>query len=497
MKKWMKRHAVPVCVLLCIAILISVFISIRVSADAGNYEIRDIEGNASFLDGVTASMVLQDSAHVQNLTLRNGEMEHEYEYTMPIPIRSYHGISMLCSQEFVEHEDADVQMTINTQMEESNDTLNLYTRLMRRTADKVRVSVRLEKDDDRNMVSVQVITDVTVQDDSHPFVFNLMQEITEYKNQITPEGEPMESEPTSFPFDGNGKEITDPRYQSDAEILPLYTEDKYGRVYFTPSLLPYHGGQSAIYLVNEWGGSFTQEPIQKDGYEYYPWYEEIPVGSITKIATFPVDGHELRTVSLDVVDDRLCLLLVVDGMLTMRVYGLDGALQSETALFNYNIDYTTRPRLYTNKSGKSTMLCYRIVHLIYDADADAYVWDDALRDESDDILFCVELGKTVELRSVLAGHEALDRAAYIDRRWVLFESAPGARDEMHPAYTPIRYLLSVLDDRGETLYLGEIVTDINEDDVQYYMAEGEEWYRSNPGYTTHRWLYCDWITEDR
>lgn len=489
MKKRMTRHAAPLCALLCVMILVSVFISIRVSVDAGNYEIRDIEGNTSFLDDVTARMVLQDSTHKQYLTLSNGEIGHTYEYIMPIKERRDESVDY--SQQFVEHEDADVLVTSETNLEDTSDAYDIYVTQLKRAADKVRVSVLLGKvkhyPSSDKVKTVQVITDVTAEDSNHPFVFNYLQDIEHYKKS---EGDAIKDQTDIRPFEDIGMKVTNKKYTEESwRNTPLHAEDDHGTMYFTPALQPFHGGQSAIYRVNAWNtGDVSTEPVEKDGAEYTPAYAEIPLGSVTEIVTFAVD--DLRTVKLDIVDDRLCLLLAVDGMLTLRVYNMDGVLEHELPLFDYDADSTAKSELYTNESGSSTMLCYQLSQSLGEnTDEDL--------NNINEYLFCVELNETAQLKSVITPPQLLLRAAYIKNRWILIETKPDAQDVQHPAYAPLRYYISALDNKGQRLYLGEIKTDAWEDEIQYYMAQDDEWSKHNTYYIDKRMLTCDILTEEQ
>lgn len=497
MKKRIIQHAVPICILLCMAILAGSSIVLNAHAGAGTYRINDIEGDADYLDGIAADIVIGDSAHEQYVSLRNGKLSHEYEYTLPFP--TSRATRYNSSQNYVEHEDADVNVTTNTNLEDTSENHDFYITEMRREADKVRLSIVLEMIDDNhrgmNVKMAQVVTDVVIQDDSKPFVFNLMQEKQVYRNQTTPEGEPAEDVTSLMPFDSNGIEIHSDDYDDPDYDKPLYAQNTDSTMYFTPNLRPFHQGESAIYRVDEWAEEYSQEPVEKDGYEYFPWYSETNLGSVTKVAAIPIDEHEMRTVHLSVIDNRLCLLLIIDGTLTMRVYGMDGTLESEAPLFDLEVNPQMHVTLYTNPSQGSTVLCYHMINALNDEQSGT----DVTNDNKSNILVCVELGDTIKLRSKLLKSPFLLRAGYIDDYWVLVESKPDEpvyNTQDHPGYIPQLYMINILNDEGNTLYSGEIVTDAFEDNIQYYTATGEQWYMQNSSFTTQRWLHCDLITED-
>lgn len=501
MKKRIIQHAVPICILLCVAILAGSFIILNAHAGAGTYKINDIKGDADYLHGVAADIVVGDIAHDQYISLRSGELSHEYEYILPIS--TYRATRYSTSQNYVEHEDADVNVTTNTHLEDTSEEHDFYITEMRREADKVRLSIMLEMIDYNHrrtdVKMAQVVTDVVIQDDSKSFVFNLMQEKEVYKNQTTPEGEPAEDVTSTLPFDSNGIEVHSDDYDDPDYDKPLYAQDTYGTMYFTPSLRPFHRGESAIYRVDEWVEEFSQEPIEKDGFEYFPWYSEIKLGSVTKVAEIPIDGHEMRTVHLSVIDNRLCLLFIIDGTLTIQVYGMDGTLQSEMPLFDLDVNPKMHVTLYTNPSQDSTMLCYHLISAMKQKENDEEAGADVTNDNQDNILICVELCDTVKLRSKLV-RSPLIHAGYIEDRWVLVESIPDMpmyNTPERPGYTPIINIISVLDDAGNTLYSGEIVTDAYEDTIQYYTATGQQWYEQNPNNTMRRWMDCNMITEDK
>lgn len=502
MKKRIIQHAVPICILLCVAILASLYIILNAHASAGTYRIDDIEGDANYLDGVAADIVVGDSAHEQFISLRSGQLSHEYEYALPF--FTNRATRYDSNQNYVEHEDADVGVTTHTHLEYTSADQDIYITEMRREADMVRLSILLEKifDNNRRMdvITAQVVTDVVIQDDSHPFVFNHMQEKAVHKNQTTNDGEPTEDVISTMPFDSYGVDINNDDYSYTGYVKPLYAQDADGTMYFTPDLRPFHRGESAIYRVDEWAEENSREAIEKDGFEFFPWYTEVPKGSVTKVAAIPIDGHEMRTVHLSVVDNRLCLLLIIDGTLTMRVYGMDGTLQSETPLFDMDANPKIKVMLYANPNQDSTMLCYHMINAIKQKENEEEARADSANDNQDNILVCVELGDIVKLRSKLYRSPFLLHAGYIKDNWVLVESMPDTpvyNTPDHPGFTPKRYVINVLDDAGETLYSGEIVTDAYEDNIQYYTATGEQWYEQNPNYTTQRYMHCNSITEDK
>jgi hypothetical protein len=218
---------------------------------------------------------------------------------------------------------------------------------------------------------------------------------------------------------------------------------------------------------------------------------------VTQVVSFPVEGRDIQTGALDVVDDKLCLLLVEDGTLWLRVYLRDGTLQHETALMQISPDSDTQYyMLYANKSDGSTMLCY---HLCNVTTADMKT--------EEQMLLCVELGEKATLRSVITPRDGVLRAAFIGGRWVVVEYNTTVTVNW-PTSAPVYHYVSVLDDAGQTLYRGEIVTDAAEDVRQYYEIIGwegtVEWYQEpyitdrygyGADYTLTRGLYCDEISE--
>ena len=495
MKKWFRRHAAPFCMLVCILIMAGVWIGVRCSADAGTYHLKNIAGDAAYLNGVTIDMCMEDGAHAQYMTLDNGALSHSYQYTMPL--YRWELTSYVTNQSFVEHEEADVKVETNTELANSDDDYEIWLTRMTRTADLARVSISIETIGGSGDVGwAQVVTDVTVHDESYPFVFGMEREKEVYKNQISANGDPLPDSVSERPFYYTNTEIHNNDYLAERDNAvynePLYTEAPDGTVFFAPTLRTYHKGISAIYRVDQWGGyGYTDESVMVDDDPVYLMYTARPVGVATPVVTFPV--NELRTVALDVVDDRLCLLLIENGELILHVYSMDGILEYETPLFEYAPRYGIQYELYTNTSGGSTMLCYQM--------RDGFAYDPetgeplGMEHRQDKRMFCIELGDQAVLRSVVVGRDASMRCAFIDGRWVLVEAAHVSSCLAEfPLYMPTSHYVSVLDDKGNVLYQGEIVTDAGQDAAQYYLADENSRYVYRD-YTVSRGLYCEDIKE--
>ena len=364
----------------------------------------------------------------------------------------------------------------NTELESSGTDYEVWVTHMTRTADKARVSVSLERHGigttNPQVYLTQVVTDVTVSDDSSPFVFKLESTREVYKGQTSGQGDPLPDASYDEPFSYITAEVNNAEYDmGEGSNRVLWAEAEDGTVYFTPGLLPYHGGTSAIYRVDEWGSTgYTEEPTTVDGHSCYSDSNARSIGSVARLASFPVDGHQLRTVSLDVVDDHLCLLLVADGMLTLRVYGMDGAFQSEIPLFEVDPDQEFASTLFNNRSEGATMLCYDLQN----ASSDEFGNNRVLIADEGSTLLCVQLDEGAELVSVLTGHDTLARAAFIDGHWVLAETEHVDYSYGDSSMIPERHYISVLDASGAVLYRGEIMTDQYEDEIQYFVDSGTE-----------------------
>ena len=65
MKSFFKKYTVPVVALICVLALCGAWTGVRLSAGAGTYRLDDIEGDASYLNGIRIDMSLSDAAHTQ------------------------------------------------------------------------------------------------------------------------------------------------------------------------------------------------------------------------------------------------------------------------------------------------------------------------------------------------------------------------------------------------------------------------------------------------
>ena len=485
MKIFLKRFAAAACALVCVLALTGAWVGVRLCADAGTYGLTDIEGDRAYMDGISVSMRLADAAHTQHMTLENGALSHSYEYVAPFETPS--GISFYPSQAFVEDENAAVKTETSTTLESSDETYELWVTRLTHTADSARISASLDRyDHGHGTVDqwAQVVTDVTVRGENYPFEFNLERETTVYKNQKSAQGESLPDTTSETPFSYTESAVG-PVSDLGYSVASLYAETPDGTVYFTPSLMPYYGGTSAIYRIDEWGShAYYSEPTtMADGYACYPDYNARALGSVTKLVEFPVDGRELRTVALDVAGGRLCLLLVVDGTLTLRTYSMEGVLEYEVPLFEMSPELQYDSVLFSRESGGATTLCYSLKDPAYNSYSNA--------PKNDAILFCVQLAEKAELMSVITGRNDVMHAAFIGGHWVLAETED-IEDLSNNYYMPQRHYISVLDTEGSTLYRGEVVTDAPQDMLQYYIVTGTE----RPSeYTVSRWLYFDEISE--
>lgn len=460
MKAFFEKYAVMISAAVCVLALAGVWLGIRFSADAGTYELKDVSGDAAVLDDLIVGMELTDAAHTQHLTLDSGELAHTFDYQMPFMSDQYEGYDL--DQCYVEHEDADVQVNIESKLESEDESYEAWVSHMTRQTDRVRVFVELGHYTSGHDKHIEVVTDVTVYDEDSPFVFNLASDKYVYKGQVSREGEPLPDEINETPYSDIGTDVLKDQYAwEDIDSSELVAEDENETVYFTPALRPYHGGKSAIYRVDEWNeyGSYALEPSLLDGKHLYYNGLDVPSGQVTPVAVFPADN--LKTLRLDVVDGRLCLLLVADGMMTLRVYEMDGTLAGELPIVKMSPQRNVSAVMAVNKSGGKPMLCYRIV--------DAAANDEAGNERGEGMLFCVELGDTAILRSMIKDRELLLGYAFADGKWVLLDTVRDMpRVEEQHGYFPDKYMLSVADERGGLLYQGEIVTDAMEDRRAWY-----------------------------
>ncbi len=493
MKAFIARYEVVISALLCLLVIAGAWLGMRLSADAGTYALKDIAGDASQLDDLVIQMTLSDGAHTQHITVDEGELNHTFEY-LP-PIKSYYPEKTRSfSQYYTEHEDADVVMEMDTRLEDVYEKYESWVTHMRRAADFVRVSAEISRNTIESIYSdrVQVMTDVTVYDESHPFVFKYESYKDVYKQNLSAQGEARPIEPGVSPYEYMGMDYKKTQYTNEEYYVSadLSTQDENGTVYFTPALSPLYGGTSAIYRVDEWGSYVNMiEPSLMDGkYEYYN-DTQVPYGSVTPVVTFPVDGHAMRTLRLDVVDGRLCLLLVADGMLRLRVYDMDGALLNEVQIAKMSPQRELVGNIYIIDSKGSKMLCYHL--------SDIYVYDEetgeAIQSDEEDMLFCIELGEQTRLRSVLAVQPLLKGCAFVDSRWVLLETGR-SEDEIQAEhfYYPNHDYLSILDEEGAVLYRGEVVTDTKDDITPSYQLT--EFQDNN--YYGNVWSRQLWVAEE-
>jgi|GEM_PF-3830471 hypothetical protein len=484
MKALLKRYAAAACALICALTLAGAWTGVRLSAGSDVCRLDDIEGDAAYLDGVRIGMTVSDAAYTQHITLDSGALSRSFSY--PSPLYKPGRLLYSGSQAFAESPDADVRETSVTTLESSGEDYELWLTRLTRTANEVRVSVAIDRHSagGSNFSSewAQVVTNVTVSGEGHPFSFNLERETTVYTDQFSAQGAPLPDTTSETPFSYTETQI-DPVSDIGYSATPLYARAGDGTVYFTPSLMPYYGGTSAIYRVDEWSGEWgrTEASATVDGHPCFPDGNAVPVGRVTELAAFPAGG--LRILALDVADDKLCLLLAADDILTLRVYGLDGALQYETPLPEIDPEQELTSTLFSNESGDVTMLCYYL--------QDGSVHSNLDQPQFQPMLLGIRLCETAELMSMITARDTVMRAAFIDGHWVLAE-VEHVDYSIGESIIPERYYVSVLDAAGATLYRGEVITDAYEDEIQHYISTGTE----HPGEeTVSRWLSIDAITE--
>ena len=452
MKALIRRHIMPLCLLLCSTVLLGAFLFVRLRADAGNYALVQKFGDVAQLNDLRIQLVLGDGRHEQYITLDGSTLTHRFSAVPPYADTS--ASTYYASQDWTEDPNADVRTKVNTVTDESAQDHSTLRDVMTRQADRARLSMELSKSITGSAQAVHVLTDLYVQDDAHPFISTF--ERFRYRYPGDAGGDIRED---VGPYEELSFEMPDARLQNGSgRAYDLIATDTRGRVYFTPAVLPAMRGECAVYRVQEWSKyGYSVEPARRDGYEYNLPYAATERGKISKLASFP--AADTTTLRLDIVEDRICLLSIEGGMLTLRAFTMDGTLIAQTPLFSIdpNIPYSTG--LSSNADGDSSMLCYALYTL-----GETGMYSKLC------FLSCVELtSSSAVLRSHIKPQSDLIDHAFFGGRWALLriENA-GSDGRQDSLYTPLRYTLELLDANGNSLYAGEIVTNAPEDYLQYY-----------------------------
>lgn len=469
MKRFISRNIAPLCLLLSVTVLFAAFLIVRLHANAGTYVLVRRSGDAAQLNDLSIRLVMGDERHEQHITINGGALTHRFCAVPPYAdtaVKTY-----MLDQDFTEDPNADVQVEVKTFTEVATDDQITLRDVMTRHADRARLSVVVHAESTMSVYRrVIVPTDLYVQDDAHPFESTLKRFRSRYR-YIKPDGETGWNETGGYyqepPEEELREENTSAYDVSDFRVpealqaanvmLNNYATDSAGRLYFTPGVQPYMRGEWAVYRVEKW--TKNENPIElasRDGYDYYVPTAAIPLGEVTKLASFP--AQDTATLRLDIVEDRVCLLSIEGGMLTFRAYAMDGAQIAQTPLFAYDPDTTYITGLHSNRDGDSSMLCYAL----YTRDSTGYSTFNSLA--------CVELTSSAAvLRSrIKPDFDAIDYA-FFGGRWALLRMESAGRDgKQDSLYSPLRYTLELLDPDGASLYAGEIVTDAYEDQLQYY-----------------------------
>ncbi len=179
------------------------------------------------------------------------------------------------------------------------------------------------------------------------------------------------------------------------------------------------------------------------------------------------------------VDGMLCLLLIENGELTLKIYTLEGELLRKTEMGNYAVKSKPWTELSVTRDGAS-ILCYRLdPQNVYDAAQNV--------DEAEASLYALDL-QTGALLSSLADEWHCFDFGFAQGRWLLStQGVPRIQSASISAYDA-RFL--VLGAKGEALCSFDIFTDAWQDQLSYAQSS-LDWGRTGYELQKYRSLHAD------
>ncbi|MDO5111070.1 MAG: hypothetical protein Q4E65_02075 [Clostridia bacterium] len=478
MKAFCKTYAAAISGALCLMILLGTTVSLFARADKGTYTIANVTGDEALLASLTLPMELRDDTHTQELRVQDGTLLHTFRKREIIETEM-HTDNNIYAQLIPAPDSVSVMedYTYQAGMEKGTATPSL-----KRTVDKTMLVMdviyrkyRAGLLDSLGGVAYQFVTIPTEETyDAAPVAFIYTHE----DSSVDAAGNPL------YYHRGLAEEMDTAFLAAINAVQSNCIAVLHDSVYALTPCLPACGGNAAVYRVEDWQpDSYTIEPETVEGYALLP-IETLSQGKATPIFRFPAAG--VRTLRLDAVDGLLCLLLVENDTLTLRVYTPEGELLRRVELGRYTAQDEVWTDAVVTHDGAS-VLCYRLQQRsrVYDKDIRAYV--DA---GMEDMLYAVDLQTGTLLSSLQDEWSSMD-FGFAKGRWVL--STQGTLRLQGDSFIAYEARFLILDAQGETLCSFDVQTDAWQDQIsqlqsEYDLSHGD--YRLN-SMQKYRTLHVD------
>jgi len=331
---FIKRNLALILLIIPSIIIISAFAYVFAKRDDITFYLKDIRGDKSALSDITIAGVLQDQYHGQHFEIKNGEVNHHFEYydktsdALEPAVNYVNGIS---SGDLVYNfqnnykitPDADTKVT-STESTTYGDLQNGDYSIEERTivSNKVEFIAEIrvrhkdwEKNIDKNHFSIH--TGVVLEGDGF-----------EYEFTETVEKQPDGTEHILY----RGSSINTLAINNNnlGKCMALLE----GKLYFTIPTTKECYGENGIFVVDE--------------YEYW-WEADVEgreIGKGRKIVRLNLDEHNIDVMGLEAVNEQLVLIMMIDNILTLRTYDKEGNFIDEISFEDIDMQTTGTTNIY-------------------------------------------------------------------------------------------------------------------------------------------------------
>lgn len=445
------KKNLPVILLLipCI-IIISTFAYAFTMKDNITFVLKDLKGDPSALSDITITGVLQDKYHGQHFTINKGKVTHRFQYyekysdIMDIPINYHNAIVSdklvyAFQTDYKIAPDADTKIistksNIYGSSEIGDYVVNEHTLLTNKV--EVQATIRIMNNSWRVVPKndfFRINSGVILESPDLEYEFKKIQEIvpSHMKNE--------------------GSEQIKPRYSG--KPIPGYNNIGWekcaimidSRLYFTIPTISLHSGENGIFVVEEYG----------------EWWgiEGDPVGKGKKIIKWSLDKHNIDVLGLEAIGNKLVAIMIVDDILTLRVYDTEGGFIDEISFEDMNLREKGREAYQISYE---TFINDNILNLCFRENIHGTSLDETLisLDIRDEIKLNQKIDRLDFNNEVLQHYNVYskDNRLYIITNAQKLEEGNAAYDILRPQH----FIIMVYQD-SKLLYKGELVTDANED----------------------------------
>jgi hypothetical protein len=453
---WVKRNMALVVFLISTAIILTIFFSIFRLQNNSTLYLKDIKGDRKALSDIKIIGYLQDKYHAQRFDIEGGELSHEFIYYDSLgdikflPVKYANGAEddkyrYWYNYRYEIAPDANIrrEYTENKiQMQCVDGKKDAIEKITMTYADKIDLYMDVRYD------WLDIKPKKKMPDPNYLYFKTGVQLEREYMDFV------FEEKKTYYPEGGLAAE--DENFQNAADI---YRSTGSGMVvlngsqYFTvlTQINPYshqrYTGENGIFKAEQ--------------YDNW-WGDKKEKGKVRKIASIPMDENDIQVLGLHGVEDKLVVVMLVDGVLTLRAFEPQtGKMLDEISV--PQLDISKQPIRYDEYVDGD------IIHL-------NIITNNNPVDELQ--VVSIQVGDRLTLKSYVDGikfenqmFERVPAISWVDDKLVVAGILKDIDEQMESEYLyPKRFMIFVFDgmeNSSALIYQGEIITDADEDNNRY------------------------------